>query len=110
MTIEDPVEYNLEGVNQIPVMPKIDVTFARILRTALRQDPDIIMIGEMRDTETAETAIRAALTGHFVFSTLHTNDAPGALTRLVDMDLPPYLVASAVSAVLAQRLTDHKIS
>lgn len=104
MTIEDPVEYNLKGVNQIPVMSKIDVTFARILRTALRQDPDIIMIGEMRDTETAETAIRAALTGHFVFSTLHTNDAPGALTRLVDMDIPPYLVASAVSAVLAQRL------
>lgn len=104
VTIEDPIEYNLKGVNQIPIKPKAGVTFATALRTVLRQDPDIIMVGEMRDIETAETAIRAALTGHLVFTTLHTNDAPSSLTRMVDMGIPAYLVASAVSAVLAQRL------
>lgn len=104
VTIEDPIEYHLKGINQIPIKPKAGVTFASALRTVLRQDPDIIMVGEMRDAETAETAIRAALTGHLVFTTLHTNDAPGALTRMVDMGIPAYLVASAVGAVLGQRL------
>jgi len=104
VTIEDPVEYNLDLINQIPINPKAGVTFAKVLRSILRQDPDIIMIGEMRDLETAEIAVRSALTGHLVFSTLHTNDAPGALTRLIDMGIAPYLAASSVIAVLAQRL------
>lgn len=104
MTIEDPVEYKLQGMAQIGVNPKIDLTFAKGLRHILRQDPDVIMIGEIRDRETAEIAIQAALTGHLVLSTLHTNDAPSALTRLVDMGIEPYLLSSSVIGVLAQRL------
>lgn len=104
MTIEDPVEYKLQGMAQIGVNPKINLTFATGLRHILRQDPDIIMIGEIRDKETAEIAIQASLTGHLVLSTLHTNDAPSALTRLVDMGIEPYLLSSSVIGVLAQRL------
>jgi general secretion pathway protein E len=104
ITIEDPIEYQLRGVGQMQVSPKIDLTFASGLRSILRQDPDVIMVGEIRDSETAEIAIQAALTGHLVFSTLHTNDSFGALTRLVDMGIEPFLVASSVMAVLAQRL------
>src|SRR5712691_737629 len=104
ITIEDPVEYQLKGVNQIPVKPKIGLTFATGLRHIVRQDPDVILIGEIRDLETAEIAIQASLTGHLVFSTLHTNDAPGAITRLQDMGVEPYLVASVLEGVLAQRL------
>ena len=104
LTIEDPVEYELEGVNQIPVNPKRGLGFADGLRAILRQDPDVVMIGEIRDRETAEIAIRAALTGHLVLSTLHTNDAAGAVTRLIDMGVEPFLVASSLQAVLAQRL------
>lgn len=104
ITTEDPVEYDIEGIIQVAINPKIDLTFARTLRHILRQDPDIIMVGEIRDTETAEIAIQAALTGHLVFSTLHTNDSPGAVTRLVDMGVEPFLITSTVRAVLAQRL------
>jgi type II secretion system protein E len=104
ITIEDPVEYQLAGVNQIPVRPKIGLSFATGLRHIVRQDPDVIMVGEIRDLETAEIAIQSALTGHLVFSTLHTNDAPGAVTRLQDMGAEAYLVASVLNAVLAQRL------
>ena len=104
VTIEDPVEYQLKGVNQIQVSEKSGLTFARGLRSILRHDPDVILIGEIRDPETAQIAVQASLTGHLVFSTLHTNDAPGALTRLVDMGVEPYLVASSLEAVLAQRL------
>jgi general secretion pathway protein E len=104
ITLEDPVEYHLKGINQIPVKPKIGLTFATGLRSIVRQDPDVIMIGEMRDYETAEIAIQSALTGHLVFSTLHTNDAPGGITRLIDMGVEPYLVSSAVEGILAQRL------
>jgi general secretion pathway protein E len=104
MTVEDPVEYSLSGVAQIGVNPKIGLTFATGLRHILRQDPDVIMIGEIRDRETAEIAIQAALTGHLVFSTLHTNDAPSALTRLVEMGVEPYLLTSTVLATIAQRL------
>ena len=104
ITIEDPVEYHLEGVNQIPVRSQLDLTFAAGLRAILRHDPDIIMIGEIRDLETADAAVQASLTGHLVFSTLHTNDAPGALTRLMDMGVEPFLVASSLEGVLAQRL------
>lgn len=104
MTIEDPVEYKLKGIAQIGVRPKIDLTFSAGLRHILRQDPDVIMVGEIRDVETAEIAIQAALTGHLVLSTLHTNDAPSALTRLVDMGIEPYLLSSTVVGVLAQRL------
>ncbi|UCD54781.1 MAG: Flp pilus assembly complex ATPase component TadA [Candidatus Omnitrophota bacterium] len=104
ITIEDPVEYRLEGIRQIQINPAVDLTFAKGLRSILRQDPNIIMVGEMRDAETAAIAIQAALTGHLVFSTLHTNDAPGAITRMVDMGVEPYLVASSVIGVLAQRL------
>jgi type II secretion system protein E len=104
ITIEDPVEYQLPGANQMTVRPNIGLTFASGLRHIVRQDPDIIMVGEIRDRETADIAIHAALTGHLVFSTLHTNDAPSALTRLLDMGIEPYLVASSVVAVLAQRL------
>jgi general secretion pathway protein E len=104
ITVEDPVEYQLKGVNQIPVRPKIGLSFAAGLRHIVRQDPDVIMVGEIRDLETAEIAIQAALTGHLVFSTLHTNDAPGAVTRLQDMGCEPYLVSSVLSGVLAQRL------
>ena len=104
ITIEDPVEYQLDGIIQMPVNPKRGLTFATGLRHILRQDPDIIMVGEIRDRETADIAIRAALTGHLVFSTLHTNDAPGAITRLIDMGVEPFLLASSLEAVLAQRL------
>ncbi|NGX50199.1 MAG: Type II secretion system protein E [Chlamydiae bacterium] len=104
MTIEDPVEYKLQGIAQIGVNPKIDLTFAKGLRHILRQDPDVIMVGEIRDRETAEIAIQSSLTGHLVLSTLHTNDAPSALTRLVDMGIEPYLLSSSVLAILAQRL------
>lgn len=104
ITTEDPVEYQLEGINQIQVHPKIGLTFAHTLRSILRHDPDIVLIGEIRDLETAENAIQASLTGHLVFSTLHTNDAAGAYTRLVDMGVEPFLVASTVEAVMAQRL------
>jgi general secretion pathway protein E len=104
ITIEDPVEYQLPGVNQIHVMPKIGLTFANGLRSIVRQDPDIIMVGEIRDRETADIAVHAALTGHLVFSTVHTNDAPGAVTRLVDMGLEGFLIASSVVGILAQRL------
>jgi type II secretion system protein E len=104
ITIEEPVEYELKGINQIAVRSDIGLTFAMGLRHILRQDPNVIMVGEIRDLETAEIAIRAALTGHLVFSTLHTNDAPSAFTRLIDMGIEPFLVASSVEAVLAQRL------
>jgi len=104
ITIEDPVEYQLPGVNQVQVHPKAEVTFASGLRSFLRQDPDVIMVGEIRDRETAEIAIQAALTGHLVFSTLHTNDAASSLTRLVEMGIEPFLIASSVMGVLAQRL------
>ena len=103
-TIEEPIEYKLDGITQTAVNPKIDLTFAAALRTLLRQDPDVIMVGEIRDSETAELAIRAALTGHLVFSTLHTNDAPSAVVRLIDMGIEPFLVASAVNFIMAQRL------
>jgi general secretion pathway protein E len=104
VTVEDPVEYQVDGVTQIPVNPKIGLTFAAVLRSILRHDPDIIMVGEMRDRETAEIAIQAALTGHLVFSTLHTNDAPAGVTRMVDMGIEPYLVAATVLGILGQRL------
>lgn len=104
ITIEDPIEYQLKGINQIQVSEKAGLTFARGLRSILRHDPDVILIGEIRDQETAQIAVQASLTGHLVFSTLHTNDAPGALTRLIDMGVEPYLVASSLEAVLAQRL------
>ncbi|MEO8342925.1 MAG: ATPase, T2SS/T4P/T4SS family, partial [Gallionella sp.] len=103
-TVEDPVEYRLAGTNQVQVNEKIELTFSRVLRSALRQDPDIILIGEMRDAETAQIGLRAAITGHLVFSTLHTRDAAGTLFRFVDMGVPRFMVASSVQAVLAQRL------
>ena len=104
ITVEDPIEYQLKGVGQIQVNPKIDLSFARGLRAILRQDPDVIMVGEIRDLETAEIAIQASLTGHLVLSTLHTNDAPTAITRLVDMGIEPFLVSSSLTGVVAQRL------
>jgi len=104
LTIEDPVEYELPGVAQIPVRPNRNFTFATGLRAILRQDPDVVMVGEIRDSETAEIAIRAALTGHQVFSTLHTNDSTGAVTRLIDMGVEPFLISSSLEGVLAQRL------
>ena len=104
ITLEDPVEYELEGINQIQVNPDIDFTFAVGLRHILRQDPDKVLVGEIRDYETAEMAVHTSLTGHLVFSTLHTNDAPGAITRLIDMNVEPYLVASTVEGIIAQRL------
>ncbi len=104
VTVEDPVEYQLEGINQIQVHTRIGLSFATGLRSILRHDPDVILVGEVRDLETAETAIQASLTGHLVFSTLHTNDAPSAFVRLIDMGIEPYLVASTVEAVMAQRL------
>ncbi|MBN1871312.1 MAG: type II secretion system ATPase GspE [Candidatus Omnitrophica bacterium] len=119
ITVEDPVEYQITGVNQVNVKPQINLTFSTGLRSILRQAPDVIMIGEIRDLEAAQIAIQASLTGHLVFSTLHTNDAPGAITRLIDMGIKPYLVASALEAALAQRLvrvictgckTNHKPS
>ncbi|MEQ9095289.1 MAG: GspE/PulE family protein [Phycisphaerales bacterium] len=104
ITVEDPVEYHVSGVNQIQVNQQVGLTFAAGLRSILRHDPDVVMIGEIRDKETAETAVQASLTGHLVFSTLHTNDAPGAMTRLLDMGVEPFLVSSSVEGVLAQRL------
>jgi type II secretion system protein E len=104
MTAEDPIEYHMAGINQVQMHPDIGMTFARALRAFLRQDPDIIMVGEIRDKETAEIAINASLTGHMVFSTLHTNDAPGAFPRLIDMGVEPFLIASAVAGVMGQRL------
>jgi type II secretion system protein E len=104
LTIEDPVEYQVPGIGQVQVRPNIGLTFASGLRSFLRQDPDVIMVGEIRDHETAEIAIHASLTGHLVFSTLHTNDAPGAVTRLLDMGVEPYLAASSLVGVVAQRL------
>jgi type II secretory ATPase GspE/PulE/Tfp pilus assembly ATPase PilB-like protein len=102
--VEDPVEYQLKGVNQIPVKSKIGLTFATGLRHIVRQDPDVILVGEIRDLETADIAIQAALTGHLVFSTLHTNDAPGAITRLQDMGVESFLLSSVLEGVIAQRL------
>ena len=104
ITIEDPVEYKLSGYSQIEVKPKVGLTFANALRSVLRQDPDVIMVGEMRDTETAKIAIQSALTGHLVFSTVHTNSAPATITRLIDMGIEPFLVSSSIIGVLAQRL------
>ncbi|MFQ5732827.1 MAG: GspE/PulE family protein [Planctomycetaceae bacterium] len=104
ITTEDPIEYDIEGLIQIPVNPDIDVTFANVLRAILRHDPDKILVGEIRDYETAEIAVQSALTGHLVFSTLHTNDAPSAITRLRDMGVPPFLITATIEAVLAQRL------
>ncbi|MGC8900088.1 MAG: type II secretion system ATPase GspE [bacterium] len=104
LTIEDPVEYQIKGIGQIQVNPKIDLTFANGLRSILRQDPDIVLVGEIRDRETAEIAVQASLTGHLVFSTLHTNDSAGGITRLIDMGIEPFLVSSSVVAIIAQRL------
>ncbi|MBK9140530.1 MAG: Flp pilus assembly complex ATPase component TadA [Verrucomicrobia bacterium] len=104
LTVEDPVEFDIEGIMQVPVRESVGMTFAKALRSFLRQDPDIIMVGEMRDLETSQVAIQASLTGHLVLSTLHTNDAPGAVTRLVDMGVEPFLISSTLMAVLAQRL------
>ncbi|HDL77773.1 MAG TPA: type II/IV secretion system protein [Lentisphaerae bacterium] len=104
LTAEEPVEYDIEGIIQVPINEAIGLSFARVLRAFLRQDPDIIMVGEIRDLETAEIAIQASLTGHLVFSTLHTNDAPGAITRLIDMGVEPFLIASTLESVLSQRL------
>jgi len=104
ITIEDPIEYQMDGVGQIQVNPKIDLTFAAGLRSIVRQDPDVILVGEIRDRETAEIAIQSSLTGHLVFSTLHTNDAASAVTRLIDMGIEPFLVTSSVVAIIAQRL------
>jgi general secretion pathway protein E len=104
ITIEDPIEYQIDGISQIQVNPKIDLTFARGLRSIVRQDPDVVLVGEIRDRETAEIAVQSALTGHLVFSTLHTNDSAGAITRLVDIGIEPFLISSSVIAVAAQRL------
>jgi general secretion pathway protein E len=104
ITVEDPVEYELPGITQVPVHRQAGVTFAAALRSILRQDPDVVMLGEMRDPETAEVAIQAAMTGHVVFSTLHTNDGVSAIPRLVDLGVPPYLIAATLDGVLAQRL------
>jgi type IV pilus assembly protein PilB len=104
ITVEDPVEYRIAGINQVQTNPKAGLTFATALRSILRSDPDVVLIGEIRDHETAQIAIEAALTGHLVLSSLHTNDAPSAMTRLVEMGIEPFLVGSALDAVLAQRL------
>jgi type IV pilus assembly protein PilB len=104
LTAEEPVEYDIDGIIQVPINEAIGNTFARVLRAFLRQDPDIMMIGEIRDLETAQIAIQASLTGHLVFSTLHTNDAAGAVTRLIDMGVEPFLISSTLEAVLGQRL------
>lgn len=104
ITVEDPVEIQLQGIGQIQVNTKVNLTFANGLRSILRQDPDVIMVGEIRDLETAEIAIQASLTGHLVFSTIHTNDAAGSITRLVDMGVEPFLVSSSLVAAMAQRL------
>jgi type II secretory ATPase GspE/PulE/Tfp pilus assembly ATPase PilB-like protein len=104
ITVEDPIEYQMQGIGQIQVRPKIGLTFAAGLRSILRQDPDVILVGEIRDLETAEIAVQASLTGHMVFSTLHTNDAPATITRLRDMGVPPFLITATLEAILAQRL------
>jgi type IV pilus assembly protein PilB len=104
ITTEDPIEYDIDGIVQVPVDPDIGVTFASCLRSILRQDPDIILVGEIRDLETAEIAVQSSLTGHLVFSTLHTNDAPSTVTRLRDMGIPPFLITATLEAILAQRL------
>jgi len=104
MTVEDPIEYDLDGISQTQVNARIEMNFARALRTILRQDPDVIMIGEIRDLETAQIAVQASLTGHLVFATLHTNDAVSAVTRLVDMGVEPFLLASSLIGIGAQRL------
>ncbi len=104
ITVEDPIEYQMAGITQMPIHLRIGLTFAAGLRTILRSDPDIVMVGEIRDPETAEIAVRAALTGHLVFSSIHTNDAPGALNRLTDMGVPPYVTSSGLLGVVAQRL------
>jgi type IV pilus assembly protein PilB len=104
VSVEDPIEYHIEGVNQVHANAKVGMTFARALRSILRQDPDVIMVGEIRDAETADIAVKSALTGHLVLSSVHANDAPGTVTRLVDMGVPRYLVGSAVTLVMAQRL------
>ena len=104
MTIEDPVEYRLKGISQVQAKPKIGLTFAAGLRSFLRQDPDIMLVGEIRDKDTAEIAVQAALTGHIVLSTLHTNDAPSSVIRLIDMGIEPFLISSSVIGVIAQRL------
>lgn len=104
LTVEDPVEYQIDGINQIQIKPQIDLTFANALRAIVRQDPDVIMIGEMRDRETASIAVQSALTGHLVLSTLHTNDSAGGVTRLLDMGVEDYLLTSTVNGILAQRL------
>ena len=104
MTAEDPIEYNLAGINQAQVKPDIGLTFAALLRSFLRQDPDVIMVGEIRDFETAEIAVKAALTGHLMLSTVHTNDAPSTVSRLISMGVPPYLVSASLNLLLAQRL------
>jgi len=104
VTVEDPVEYMIDGINQVQINREVGLDFSRVLRSLLRQSPDVILVGEMRDRETAEIAVRAALTGHLVFSTLHTNDAPSSCVRLIDMGIKPFLVASSIQAVVAQRL------
>src|SRR5439155_880971 len=104
ITAEDPVEYDIDGIVQCQIKPEIELTFARILRSMLRQDPDIVLVGEIRDAETAKIAIEASLTGHLVFSTLHTNDAPSSIARLLDLGLEPFLVTAALEGVIAQRL------
>ncbi|NQU10304.1 Flp pilus assembly complex ATPase component TadA, partial [bacterium] len=104
LTAEDPVEYDLEGIMQVPINEAVGLTFARALRSFLRQDPDVILVGEMRDLETGQIAIQASLTGHLVLTTLHTNDAPGAVTRMIDMGVEPFLISSTLEAILAQRL------
>ena len=104
VTLEDPVEYKIDGVNQIQVNNDVGLTFANGLRSILRQDPDVVMVGEMRDSETANLSVQTALTGHLVFSTLHTNSAAGVLPRLLDMDVEPFLIASTVNTVIGQRL------
>jgi type IV pilus assembly protein PilB len=104
LTVEDPVEYDLDGIVQVPVQDEIGVTYSRVLRTMLRQDPDIILVGEIRDPETAQIAVEAALTGHLVLSTLHTNDAPSTVTRMVDLGVEPFLLAATIEGIVAQRL------
>jgi len=107
ITVEDPVEYQLAGITQVQVNEKIDLSFARVLRSTLRQDPDVILVGEIRDEETAQIGLRAALTGHLVLSTLHTKDAASTPLRLIDMGAPSYMVATSIHAVMAQRLIQH---
>ena len=104
VTVEDPVEYELGGINQVQINEKVGLTFPFVLRSILRQDPNVIMIGEIRDVDTAEIALQASLTGHLVLSTLHTNDAPSAITRLVDIGIPPYMIGSSIIGIVAQRL------